>query len=228
MPHRQISASEYKWGINFVFSDSGKDKIKTMTEAGTGTLYVYVGEDEDPYTRVSYDAKITNNSIFVYGSTDNQADNDISALTLLIAKQTVGLELIDKIVEIAPTLGENATTYMLIAVGVMLVLFVLAAFLLFGEFGYIIMLSLGLFVALMLFFMQAVPVFVLSLAGVVGAVLGLVIFFVSNLIIFNKIKQGYAEGKKIPLAVKTGFKDSTLTIVDINVLAIIAAVVMIV
>ncbi|MBR5012918.1 MAG: hypothetical protein IKY15_03150, partial [Clostridia bacterium] len=50
------------------------------------------------------------------------------------------------------------------------------------------------------------------------------LFFVSNYIIFNSAKQGYAQGKKLPLAIKLGLSGNTLKVVDISVVSIIFAV----
>jgi preprotein translocase subunit SecD len=74
--------------------------------------------------------------------------------------------------------------------------------------------------------MQALPIFVLSYSGIVGLGLGIVLFFMSNFIIFSSAKKNYAEGKKIPLSVKLGIKNNALKIVDFSVIAIILAIVL--
>lgn len=219
----QISASEFNWGVSIEFSEEGKSKIKSLTEGGSGTLYIYVGDEV--YSKVSFNQQIKDNSIFIYGSTQDQESTDIYALNLLIAKQTVGLSMINnQITQIAPTLGDNALLFACIAILIIMAVFIALMFIKFGELGYIALLSLGLVVGLTLFFMQAVPIFILSFSGIIGAVLGLAIFFASIFVIFSKIQKGYAEGKKIPLAIRLGFKNTTLTIVDICVLVIMASV----
>lgn len=219
----QTDPGVYNWGINIEFSTEGTSKIKSLTEDGSGTLYIYVGEEV--FSKVSFSSQITNNSIFIFGSTSDQDSTNIYALNLLIAKQTVGLNMIDnEIVKIDATYGENVQTMLLIASIVILVAFMAVMFIAFGEFGYIALLSFAFFASFMMFLLQAIPVFTLSLAGIVGLVLATAIYFISTFVIFNKIKSGYAEGKKLPLAVKLGFKNSVLTVVDINVIVVISAI----
>ena len=94
----------------------------------------------------------------------------------------------------------------------------------FGQLALLVLMNLVFLLTLSAFFMQAIPVFVLSYSGIVGMLIGIGLFFVSNYMIFQSAKKGYAEGKKLPLAVKLGLSSNTLRIVDISVVAIIFAV----
>ncbi|MDD3862314.1 MAG: hypothetical protein PHV79_00445, partial [Clostridia bacterium] len=131
----------------------------------------------------------------------------------------------DQISTISPLLGENTLLFLLIAVILIIALFIFVMVLIFGDFGYLAGLSLAIYFALIMFFMQAVPIFVLSISGIIGALIGLLLLFSSFYIIFDNIKSGYTEGKKIPLSAKSGFSKSIMTIVDLNVIAIIFAII---
>ena len=96
---------------------------------------------------------------------------------------------------------------------------------LFGELGFIVTLNFAFFLTLTAFFMQALPIFVLSFSGVVALALGMALFFVSNLMIFGHAKQGYAQGKKLGLALKLGINNNVLKIVDISAITLILALV---
>ena len=223
----QVTATEFKWGTTIEFNEDGQEKIESLTESGNGTIYVYVGEEV--FSRISFSQQVTGNSLYVYGSAQDQDSANVYAFTMLMGKLGVNFDLIgDDIVEIPPVDGNNAILTAALAIAILLVLIVCVSFTLFGDFGWIFMLSLVFYATIVLFFMQAIPVFALSVGGVVGTILGLVLLFFSNYIIFNNIKKGYAEGKKIPLAVRAGFKKSIMTVVDMNVIAMIIAVVCII
>lgn len=220
----QISASEYKWGTTIEFTESGHQKIKNLTNSGNGTIYIYTGEEL--FTSISFNNAITTNSLYVYGSTTNQDSANAYSFKLLMAKQDITFKMIgDQITTIEPVMGNSAIVFIAIALALIIALLVLAVVLLFGDFGWIITLSLAIYFVLTVFFMQAIPIFVLSISGIVGSVFALILLLASYYLIFNNIKQGYAEGKKIPLAVKAGYKKSVLTVVDMNVLAIIFSVI---
>ena len=131
----------------------------------------------------------------------------------------------NEIITIPPTFGDNALLGSGIAVAIVLILFMVAVFFMFGDFGWLINLSLILYAVLVICLMQSMPIFSLSISGIIGSIVGLALLFASYCVIFGNIKKGYAEGKKIPLAVRAGYKKSILTVVDINVIAFIMAVI---
>ncbi|MDD3862868.1 MAG: hypothetical protein PHV79_03370, partial [Clostridia bacterium] len=195
----QLTASEYKWGTTIELSKEGATKIKKLTEDGSGTIYIYIGDEI--FSNISFKEQITDNSFYVHGSSPNKETANIYAFTLLMAKQEISFELIgDQVSTISPLLGENTLLFSLIAVLLIIALFIFVMILIFGDFGYLAGLSLAIYFALIMFFMQAIPIFVLSISGIIGALIGLLLLFSSFYIIFDNIKSGYAEGKKIPLS----------------------------
>ena len=222
----QISASEYKWGTTIKFSETGQTKIENLTTSGSGTIYIYAGEEL--VNSISFSQKITGDSLYTYstGSSTSQDTANVYAFSLLMANQEISFEMIgDQITTISPILGESSLLLIAVALAIIIALFVLAVVLLFGDFGWIITLSLAIYFALILFFMQAMPIFILSLGGIVGSIFALLLLGANYYVIFGNIKKGYAEGKKIPLAVKAGYNKSILTVVDMNVLAFIFAII---
>ena len=222
--YAQIGPAEFTWGTTIEFTDEGKEKITNLTASENGTIYIYVGEEI--FSRISFNQKQTSNTLFVYGSSQDRESANIYAFTMLMGTYGVDFDLKgDEIASIAPTYGNGALLGAGIAIIILLVAFSLATILMFGEFGYLITLSLVFFGVLVIFFMQAIPIFTLSMSGIIGSVFGLALLFASYCIIFGNIKKGYAEGKKIPLAVRAGYKKSIMPVVDINVIALILAVV---
>lgn len=221
----QVSVTEYMWGTNILLTKDGEDKIKELTYSGNGTIYIYIGENV--VSNINFKEQITGNLLYFYGSSSNQEQSNAFAFALLMAKQSINFEMIgNQINTISATLGENTLLFLIIAISLILALFIVAVALMFGEFAWLIAMSMAIHFVLMMFLLQAIPIFVLSMGGVVGMVLTLILLFASYNIIFGNIKKGYAEGKKIPLAVKSGYSKSILTVVDINVLALIISFVM--
>ena len=87
-----------------------------------------------------------------------------------------------------------------------------------------IMLSTLLFVGLMLFLLQALPIFEISIAGMAGVLVTVLLFAMAHIVIFERIKREYASGKKIPASVKFAFKKSNALIIDISILVMIAGI----
>ena len=220
--YAQTGTTTFAWGISIVFNETGEEKLATLTASGSGTISIYIGEES---VDISFSEASTSNTFGFSMQNATQDSINTYAMQYVMASQNLEFDMVNnQITEIAPTLNQNVLTYSLIALALIIVLLLAVMFSKFGDFGYIILLSLTLLTTILLFFLQAVPIFTLSFAGIIGGVLGLLLFFISNFVIFSNIKSGYAEGKKLPLAVKAGFNKPLLTIVDINVLTIIACV----
>lgn len=219
----QITSSSYSWGVTISLTDGGQDKLAELTSSGSGTIYIYVGDTT--ITSISYSSQIDQNYMYFYGTSSTEDTANVTALQILMGKYGAEFDMVNnQIVEIAPLISATIQTWIYVALALIAALFIVAMFSLFGEFGYILTMSLVFFIALTIFFMQAIPIYILSFSGILGAVLGGLIFFMSNMIIFGAIKKGYAEGKKIPLATKFGFNSNVMKIVDISVIAIIASI----
>ncbi|MBR4406991.1 MAG: hypothetical protein IKT27_01615 [Clostridia bacterium] len=221
----QIDYGTYKWGVTLDFNKDGKKKLATITESGNGTLYIYVGETQ--ISAISYSNQIKQDYMFFYGDYGSGDVTNLVVLQLLIGKYDVNFDMgNNQIIENAPVLSNNIGTWLIVLFAVIAVLFMVGMFALYGEFGWIINLSYVFFAVFVMFFMQAIPIFVLSMGGVVGTVLGIMLLFLSYMFIFDGVKKGYADGKKIPLATKWGFNNAVMKIVDMNVIAVIGCVVM--
>jgi preprotein translocase subunit SecD len=48
----------------------------------------------------------------------------------------------------------------------------------------------------------------------------------ANIIIFERVKEEYRSGKRLPVAVETGFKRSVMTIIDSNITSVLASAVL--
>ena len=222
----QTSNTGYSWGVNVKLTDAGKSKLATMTEDAASsqiTLNIFVGENT--ISQIGIGGQVNTNDLYFYGTSSTQDAANVTALGILMGKYYADFDMVnDETIEIAPLISPAIQILIYVAIAIIAVALLAMFFIMFGELGWIVSLCFAFFMTLTVFFMQAIPIFVLSFSGVIGLVIGMVLFFISNLIIFKAAKDGYAEGKKIPLAVKLGINNSVMKIVDISVVAIIFAV----
>lgn len=222
----QSSPTTFAWGVNIDLTQTGKNKLAEMTKsAGEGqtTLNIFVGDQT--ISQIGISGQVS--QLWFFGQNSTQDTSNITALAILMGKLNADFDMVgNQVIEIAPTVSAGIQTATIIALALVCVLILALFFLWFGELGFLVTLNLTFLLTLTAFLMQAIPTFVLCFSGIVGIAVGLVIFFVSNYLIFAQAKKGYAEGKKIPLVLKLGLKSNIMKIVDISVVAILACVAM--
>ncbi len=89
-------------------------------------------------------------------------------------------------------------------------------------------LSLWFYSLTYLFFLSIFPWVQLTLSGIAGVLLSIGMAVDANVIIFERIKEEYRNGKTMRTAVTTGFKRSLGAILDGNITTIIGALVLII
>ena len=224
----QTSQTAYQWGAYISFDDEGKAALATATdkaESNAVTLYMYRGEDETAFFSLQIQNKVADGFMFISSSSMSQAYAEELALQLYCGSLPLTIETVgDQILTIDATFGNTAILGLSIAALALVVALLVFFIIRYREFGLMITLSLLLFVGLILFLLQTIPVYEISVAGMAGILLAVVLFAASHIIIFERIKREYAMGKKIPAAVKFAFKRSTALIIDISVLLMIVGV----
>ncbi|MFT3986365.1 SecD/SecF family protein translocase subunit [Aestuariivirga sp.] len=105
---------------------------------------------------------------------------------------------------------------------ILVMIFMIVAYGLFGIFANIALLvNLVMLIALMSLFG-----FTLTLPGIAGIVLTMGMAVNSNVIIFERIREEWRNGRSALSSIETGFKAGLGTIIDSNLTALIAAVVL--
>lgn len=221
----QLTQSSYGYGVNIVFTSEGAEKFETLTSSiasGSQVLAVYMGDEL--FTQVQVTEAQTGGSTFISGgSIVDEASANNFALQILVGSLDTKLEL-DSSSQIPALLGEYFLLLSGIGIGVLCLAYMVYFIVKYRELGLLASFSLVIFGVLYLFFLQALPISLMTLGGIIGVVVGLAFNFVAHYMIFKNIDREYGNGKKIPLSVKTGFQKSTMPIVDMNVVAIIATV----
>ena len=224
---RNITNAEYAYqdnthGVSVDFDAEGSVIFKQLT-TDYEKLYIYLGSTLISSPTVN--EPITGGKTFISGSFQTQSE--ATAFALKILSGTYPLQLIvESITNIPATLGENAGTLSLIAGGIALLIIFILMIALYRHLGLIASLVLLIYTFILLFLLQAVPLVQLTLPGIAGIILSIGMAIDGNIIIYQRIKEEYASGKKIPAAFKTGYRKSISAIVDGQVTTIIAAVVL--
>ena len=215
------------YGVVLNFNEEGASTFSAITKTaaeGEKTLYINIG-DEDPL-QVTCEEQMTQGTTFVYGGSIQDYDSAKEyALMIMSGTFSANLELVECTV-VSATLGKDALFYGLIAGGVALLLVMAIMWWRYGRLGLLANFSLIIYMILMLFFLQAIPFVQLTLPGIAGIILSIGMAVDGNVIIFERIKEEYASGKKVPLAVKGGFKKAFWPIFDSNITTIITSIVL--
>ena len=127
---------------------------------------------------------------------------------------------------IPATLGEGAMIAGVIACVLGLVFIFILMYLLYGDLGLLANLSLAVFTILFLLALAVIESVQLTLPGIAGIIISIGMAVDANILIFERIKDEYRNGKRMAVAIESGFNKTVKTIVDANVTTVIAAAVL--
>ena len=213
-------------GVAINFNSEGSLKFSELTEelvSSGGSVYVYIGDEL--YTTLSVKEHITGGSTFISGGMDTRAEAEEFALRIMSGTFSAELSLYESSI-VSATLGMDAISTGLIAAIVGLLLIFIFMAVMYRTFGLMADIALMFYVILVLFFLQAIPLVQLTLPGIAGIILSLGMAVDANVIIFERIKDEYRHGKRIPASVKGGFKRWTTAILDSNITTLMVCIVL--
>ena len=227
--YQQISDSSASFGVVIEFDSLGTEMYKKLTEhvANSGeTVYFYDTNGEKLGSMDSISRAVSSGVTFLPKS-DIYTSESAQVYAIQVYMGSLDNELkIDENSVVSSTLGKDTTMYVCIA----LAIFVLVSFVImiirYRDFGLLASFTGLINIIIYLFLLQSVPLVTLSLATVIGSVVGFILTMFAHVMVFEKIRKQYATGKKIPLSVKMGFKDATLNVVDLSVVALIMSLVL--
>lgn len=216
--------------VRLELNSEGRQKFGDATTNNIGKAMAIVmqveGEDEQVISTPNIESAITTGSAIIngmgsYEEAQNLADQIMSG--------TFDVQLaLKESATISATLGDKALMLGLIAgaVGLLLVM----AFLcwIYRAFGGVASFCLLIYMVLMLFFLAVLPWVQLTLPGIAGIILSIGMAVDANVVIYERIKYEYRNGKSIMASTHAGFKRATVAIVDSNVTTIIAAVLLLI
>ena len=221
--YANYNSQDGEWGVTVVFDAEGKQIFADVTTQHVNeSLYIYV--NNELISSPTIKEAITGGTTFISGSYTEQTAEQF-ATQIMSGTFAVNLTLLENSV-ISATLGEDALKYSLIAGVVGLLLIFMFMIWRYRMMGVVASCSLCVYVLLMLFFLQAIPGVQLTLAGVAGIILSIGMAIDGNIIVFERIREEYATGKRIEGSITTVFKRATPSILDSNITTIIAAIIL--
>ena len=221
---QQNSSGVLEYGVSITFDAEGAQKFFELTTEMQGSQ-IYIFKNGELFSAPTVNSAIAGGTTFISGSMADMSEAEDFALQILSGTFSVNLTLLENTV-VSATLGENALLYGLIAGAVALVLIFALMIWRYRMMGVMACIALAFYVILMLFFLQAIPLVQLTLAGIAGIILSIGMAIDGNIIVFERIKEEYASGKRIAPSIRTGFKRALPAILDSNVTTIVVALVL--
>ncbi len=228
-----VSFQNSNYGVVINFTSEGRTKFSQLTNSaanGSQQIYIYLGEpsEGEAWNTLTCTEQITSGSTFISageGSSWTYDEAEEYSLRIMSGTFNVTLDLKENSV-ISATLGTNALKYCLIGTAVGLVVILLILWLRYGDFGLLAFFALIIYIVLMLFFLQAISFVQLTLPGLAGIILSIGMAVDGAIIIFEKIREDYRAGKKIPMACRNGFKRAFWPIFDSNITTIFTSLIL--
>lgn len=221
---QQNSSGQLEYGVSITFDAEGAQKFFELTTEQQGKS-IYIFKNGELFSSPTVNSAIAGGTTFISGSMDDYQAAEDFALQILSGTFSVNLTLLENTV-VSATLGDNALLYGLIAGAVALVLIFAFMIWRYRMMGVMACIALCFYTILMLFFLQAIPLVQLTLAGIAGIILSIGMAIDGNIIIFERIKEEYASGKRIAPSMRAGFKRALPAILDSNITTIVVALVL--
>ncbi len=211
------------YAVALRFTTQGAKKFSDATSQQAGK-YIGIYIDDKCVIAPSVDKAITGGSASITGGyTYDQAE----ALAVQILAGSFDLSLtVSESNTLTAQLGEDAIRAGVIAGLVGLALIIVYLVVLYRLLGVAAGLALVYYTMTYVFFLAIIPNVQLTLAGIAGVLLSIGMAVDANVIIFERIKEEYALGKKLRTAISTGFRRSYGAILDGNITTIMGAIVL--
>ena len=210
--------------VAFTLTEEGAKIFADMTAANVGRrISIYL--DGEELISPTVQNAITNGSGVINGMGSAERATTIAAK---IQSGALPLELTQqKVDKVSATLGRDALSSSVIAaiIGILLVMALMIVR--YRLNGLVASWALTIYV-IVLFMLIAILHIQLTLPGLAGVVLGIGMAVDANVIIFERFNEEIRAGKKVKVAVRTGFKNAMSAILDSNVTTLIAGVVLLV
>lgn len=208
--------------VSLQFDEEGAALFEKITKENVGkTVAIYL--DGQPISTPRVNEAITGGKAQISGNfTAVEAKTLVGRLNSgalpvpieLISTQTIG-----------PSLGELAVNAGLKAALIGFILIALFLVLWYRLPGFIAVLALSIYVAIMLALFKLIPI-TLTAAGMAGFIISLGIAVDANVLIFERIKEELKAGRTVSDAIQHGFSLAWLSIRDSNFSSIITAVIL--
>ena len=205
--------------VEFTFDAAGGFKFGNITSKNVGRSLAIILDDE-VISAPRIQSAIIGGSGIITGNFSVAEANQL-AILLRAGALPAGLEIIEERT-VGPGLGSDSVEAGKIAFTIGLIAVALFMFAVYGVFGIFANLSLAINIILIfgvISFLQAT----LTLPGIAGIILTIGMAVDANILIFERIREEYRNGRKSLDAIDSGFSRAFSTILDANITTLIAA-----
>ena len=208
--------------VSFRFNTKGAERFAKLTRDNVGKPFAIVLDDlVVSYPRIN--EPILGGSGQISGNFTVQESNDL-AIVLRSGALPAKLTIVEERT-VGPSLGSDSIKSGFDASIIGLVLVMIFMVVAYGLFGFFANLALLINLVLLLAVMSFVG-FTMTLPGIAGIVLTMGMAVDSNVIIFERMREEWRNGRSALSSIETGFKSAFGTIFDSNFTAFIAAIVL--
>ncbi len=127
---------------------------------------------------------------------------------------------------ISATLGDNVLDGAMIAAAIGLAIIFVLMIVFYRGMGVAASIALMIYVILYVAVLAIFPGVQLTFPGIAGIILSIGMAVDANVVIFERIKDEYGNGKRVKSSIDAGFKRAVITVLDSNVTTVLAAIVL--
>jgi preprotein translocase subunit SecD len=213
--------------ISLNLTEFGQERIKEIStfvaSSDSQILYIFMGETL--MMSITIDETLNQNKIQLQADTKEVAENIAIALNSAVngnALQVTYSE-IEEVVTSTALAGDNAALFAFIASLVILAVAVVLLIVRYKKLGIVASLMAIVFSLVIVYALYILEI-QLTFAGILTAAAGLSLLLVSNIIVFEEVRKQTSVGKTMSAAIKTAYKNTMMTIADIHIVLLAAAI----
>lgn len=208
--------------VSLEFSDEGAKKFADLTAKNIGK-HISILLDKKVLTSPVVEEAIPSGKAVITGNRSIEEAQNLSIL-LRSGSLPVKVEVLETRT-VGPTLGQDskAKSQFAFMVGICAIVIFMLAF--YRLAGFVANVTLALYVILLLVSLKMLNA-TLTLPGIAGIILSMGMAVDANVLIFERFKEEYRNGKTLRAAMDAGFNRAFATILDSNVTTLIAAAVL--
>jgi len=204
------------------FTEEGGRKFAEMTAANVGKP-IAILLDNQVLTAPTVEERITGGKAVITG---NRTLEEAQRVAILLRSGSLPVKIdIMETRTVGPTLGQDSKDKSMKAFAIGIVAIVIFMLLFYRLSGLVANISLILYVLLLLLSLKYLNA-TLTLPGIAGIILSMGMAVDANVLIFERFKEEYRNGKTLRAAMEAGFNRAFATILDSNVTTLLAAVVL--
>lgn len=218
--------------IEITFNQEGQERFRELTReiasSDTDKLYIYVNGQN--YTSSGMDITSVTSSLTLPVTSQSTAEA-LRLQILALAKPLLLEKVVDSTISAslnssASTVFGNARQMLILALSLVIIATITFFIVKYRMLGLFATLALGAFMVVYSFLLQSIPLILIDVNGLIGVLITYALLVISMVSIFEKVREEYSLGKKIPNSVTSAFKKNVLPCLErFAILAIMCIIV---